>query len=285
MWKLRLRGPKGIPAELEVASGADTTVGQLVELAGKATRVAAKRLVLRIGFPPKVLEGAEAEARARTIAEAGLRDRDVLVITRLAEPAPVSPSAVTAAPGGGSAKKSKAGKSKKRTGGWATGGAGVRLGQADEQPTAVVAEGDGTTAPSSPPAAAAAAGGPRSQQHAVDVYASAKKRRRVRMPGAGNRLGAPDDEAAAPDDAQPSSSSSATGPAAAVAQEAPAEPASVDEILRQHGFGRIKRSASALAAADATTLGSVGTRTEAARAAASAVSGGDLPSTHRALEF
>ena len=88
MWKLRLRGPKGIPAELEVASGADTTVGQLVELAGKATRVAAKRLVLRIGFPPKVLESAEAEARARTVAEAGLRDRDVLCDSSLASRPP-----------------------------------------------------------------------------------------------------------------------------------------------------------------------------------------------------
>lgn len=54
-WTLRLRGPKGTPAALELPQGGATTLAQLVALAGKATRVAAARLVLRAGFPPREL--------------------------------------------------------------------------------------------------------------------------------------------------------------------------------------------------------------------------------------
>ena len=52
-WRIRLRGPQGTPAELELPAGGDTTLHELRVLAGKATRVAVHLLVLRAGFPPK----------------------------------------------------------------------------------------------------------------------------------------------------------------------------------------------------------------------------------------
>ena len=49
MWVLRLRGPHGTPAELQLPSGGSTTLGELAQLARGATHVAAHRLVLRAG--------------------------------------------------------------------------------------------------------------------------------------------------------------------------------------------------------------------------------------------
>eukprot|EP01045_Picozoa_sp_COSAG04_P062221 COSAG04_NODE_32390_length_251_cov_0.881579_1_plen_50_part_01 len=49
MWVLRLRGPHGTPAELQLPSGGSTTLGELAQLVRGATHVAAHRLVLRAG--------------------------------------------------------------------------------------------------------------------------------------------------------------------------------------------------------------------------------------------
>ena len=104
-WVFRLRGPKGTPAVLELPEGAETKIKQLVELAGKATRVAAKRLIIRAGFPPKELtrEGVD---ETQTVVHMGLANRDVLHIDRkpavdesASEPAAASASAATAASG------------------------------------------------------------------------------------------------------------------------------------------------------------------------------------------
>ena len=120
-WTLRLRGPKGGPSSLEVPSGGDATLKvrrclplyrlvksshpssvprpvlstlqraltilrlslslslkDLVKLSAKAVKIAQKRVVIKYGFPPKEV----AEEATTTIAEAGIRDRDVIVIER-----------------------------------------------------------------------------------------------------------------------------------------------------------------------------------------------------------
>ena len=102
-WTLRLRGPtlKGLPAALELPAGGYTTAAELAALAGKAAKVAKAKVVLKAGFPPRLLALASAEAGARTVEELGLRDKDVLLVER----AP----AATAAPAG---KKAAAGKGK-----------------------------------------------------------------------------------------------------------------------------------------------------------------------------
>ena len=93
-WRLRVRGPKGCASELVLPEGERTTAGALQALAGKAVRVAAKRVIVKVGFPPRpVTFGTEggtagmtlAERRAlkaRTVGDLGLSDRQLIVIER-----------------------------------------------------------------------------------------------------------------------------------------------------------------------------------------------------------
>jgi hypothetical protein len=67
-WRIRLRGPQGTPAELELPAGGDTTLHELRVLAGKATRVAVHLLVLRAGFPPKPIAFDESTKTAKVSA-------------------------------------------------------------------------------------------------------------------------------------------------------------------------------------------------------------------------
>ena len=84
-WKLRLRGLRGqgAPDTLEVPLGGDTTLQDLVRLAAKASGIAQKRCVIKFGFPPKrIQEGTLAQRKEKTIREAGIQNREVLVIER-----------------------------------------------------------------------------------------------------------------------------------------------------------------------------------------------------------
>jgi len=68
---------------LEVPQGGDTTLQELVRLAAKASRIAQKRVVIKYGFPPKKIEEERlAERSTTTIAQAGIQNKEVLVIER-----------------------------------------------------------------------------------------------------------------------------------------------------------------------------------------------------------
>ncbi|KAJ1479585.1 hypothetical protein T484DRAFT_1958593 [Baffinella frigidus] len=83
-WVLRCRGPQGAPATLDLPQGGATTVAEIAELAGKALRVARSRVVIKAGFPPKTLfcPESDAEAQGKTASEAGLSDREAVIIDR-----------------------------------------------------------------------------------------------------------------------------------------------------------------------------------------------------------
>ena len=280
-WKLRLRGPQGTPAELVLPSGGATTVGELAALAGKATNVAVARLVLRCGFPPRPIDHA-GDKRAQSVATDGLlQNRDVLTIER--KPAPESAAAPAVA--GAAAAKPATKKRKARGKGFSkAAGAGHQLGQAAAAGAAAGREPAAAVAAAAAAAAPAAAAGPSK----VDLYAgSPKKKRRTKMPGGGMRLGAededPDDAAAAQAALDRRHGASAPGAAAAAAaappeeeeeeeEPEPEEPATVDEVLRAHGFSSIRGgyTLGGAGASQVNTLGSAVNRTEAAQNAAAA---------------
>ena len=139
-------------------------------------------------------------------------------------------------------------------------GAGVRLGQGGQTPP----EEAGPEAGAAGSAAAGSSAALCVTDGRIDPYASsAQSRKRRRMPGTGMRLGAasedPGEAAALQAAANPASSPTVSAGAAAQEEDpGPEEPASVDEILRAHGFASIRggyASGSNLAAGDMATLG------------------------------
>eukprot|EP00191_Tetraselmis_sp_GSL018_P019119 CAMPEP_0177590622 /NCGR_PEP_ID=MMETSP0419_2-20121207/7518_1 /TAXON_ID=582737 /ORGANISM="Tetraselmis sp., Strain GSL018" /LENGTH=499 /DNA_ID=CAMNT_0019081221 /DNA_START=671 /DNA_END=2167 /DNA_ORIENTATION=- len=79
-WTLRLRGPKGTPSTIDLPEGNKTTATQLADIIAKATRVSAKKLIIRAGFPPKNLQF---EASDNTnVVDLGLTNRDLLHVER-----------------------------------------------------------------------------------------------------------------------------------------------------------------------------------------------------------
>eukprot|EP00873_Tetraselmis_striata_P028505 jgi/Tetstr1/448769/TSEL_036004.t1 len=164
-WTLRLRGPKGTPAALELPQGGATTLAQLVALAGKATRVAAARLVLRAGFPPRELWPAAAAGAVTadsTVQAVGLVNRDALHIDRRTGADAEAEVATTSSPAASPAA-----------------------------PAASPGKRKATPAPQpATPAALRTTARPKPKP----------KRRRVRMPGTGQRLGDGSEPAAAADE-------------------------------------------------------------------------------------
>jgi hypothetical protein len=265
-WKLRLRGPQGTPAELVLPAGGETSLADLAQLAGKATNVAAARLILRCGFPPRPIDHAGAKKDQSIATDGLLQNRDMLTIERKPAPDGTAGAAQQPAP----AKKRKA----RGKGFSKAAGAGHQLGHAT---------GGGTTVAPAEAAAASAAAAP-ARDGRVDPYAaSPKKKRRTKMPGGGMRLGASDEDPAEAAAAQaaidrrqrPAASAAPAAAAQDEPEEVPEEPATVDEILRAHGFGSIRGGhtlggGSGQAAGDGASLGSAVNRTEAAQNAAAA---------------
>ena len=260
-WKLRLRGPQGTPAELVLPKGGETTIGELAMLAGKATNVAAARLILRCGFPPRPIDHA-GDKKDQVIAAGGLlQNRDMLTIER--KPAPEGSGSAGAEKQPAPAKKRKA----RGKGFSKAAGVGHQLGH---------------TAGTSDPAQAEAAVAPvAAADGRVDLYAGSPKKRRIKMPGGGMRLGATDEdpaEAAAAQaaiDRRQRPAATAAPPQEDEAQDVPEEPATVDEILRAHGFGSIRGGytlggGNAQIGDENTSLGRSANRTEAAQNAAAA---------------
>lgn len=264
-WKLRLRGPHGTPAELVLPGGGETTIGELALLAGKATNVAASRLVLRCGFPPRAIDHA-GDKKDKTIAMDGLlQNRDMLTIER--KPSPEcsnNDKGNQPAP----AKKRKA----RGKGFSKAAGPGHQLGHIS----------DAATSPA--PALVESIVAPAAADGRVDPYAgSPKKKRRIKMPGGGMRLGAASEDPADAAAAQAAIDRRNTSAAAAAAPinedealDVPEEPATVDEILRAHGFGSVRGGytlgggGAAQPGGDNLSLGRAVNRTEAAQNAAAA---------------
>ena len=104
-WKLRVRCPKGFGVTagavqtLELAGGAATTLSELRTVTANVGKVAASRLNIMVaGAPPQTLltSPPAADEDTRTVADAGLRDRDTLILERGAEPGAVSSDGTTA---------------------------------------------------------------------------------------------------------------------------------------------------------------------------------------------
>ena len=254
-----MRGPQGTPAELVLPVGGETTIGELAKLAGKATNVAAARLILRCGFPPKVIDHA-GEMMDQAVATDGLlQNRDMLTIER--KPAPE---------GSGSAEKQLAPSKKRKARGKGfskAAGEGHQLGHASG--TAGAEPVEATAAPVA------------TDTGRIDPYAGSPKKRRIKMPGGGVRLGATSEDPAEAAAAQAAIDRRQRPAATAVvtqedeAEDVPEEPATVDEILRAHGFGSIRGGytlggGAAQVGDEHTSLGRSANRTEAAQNAAAA---------------
>eukprot|EP01052_Picozoa_sp_SAG31_P035264 SAG31_NODE_4231_length_3436_cov_6.237938_3_plen_409_part_00 len=247
---------------MRMQAGAGTTLHDLQVLASKATKVALSRLVLRAGFPPKPVTCDGVLAKTKTVAEDGLlRNRDMLIITRTEAP----PSTVAGVESGIQSQSSpKTGTSSKKKG-FRGAGIGNRLGTSAESPSqassaATDSSVNGTNDMATTGPAPTARGGTHKRK------APSKHWKGI---GVGNRLdGEPTtgdlkaqraaasdntvDEGETPDDGE--------------IEEEPEEPQSVAELLRKHGFGKV-RGGSALTT-DAVSLGRSETGAAAAQAAA-----------------
>ena len=86
-WNLRLRGSglaPDAPSELLLPAGSTTTLTELSALVCASCCVAAERLMIRTGFPPKVLNMIGLP-QSQTVEQAGLRDREVLCVDQITD--------------------------------------------------------------------------------------------------------------------------------------------------------------------------------------------------------
>mmetsp|Transcript_1856 Transcript_1856/g.5404 ORF Transcript_1856/g.5404 Transcript_1856/m.5404 type:complete len:410 (-) Transcript_1856:133-1362(-) len=185
-WAFRLRGPKGTPAGLELPDGGNTLLVKLIELAGKATRVARKKLIIRAGFPPRELE-CEGKSDTRTVAQLGLSNRDVLHVDRRTGSAG---AASTPKKDGESEPASKATEAAARTAGppepstpSSTVSTATRISESAGSGGVVRASGAASGTPVTPGTVQP------TPQNKRKVAALAARRRRLKLPGVGRRLG------------------------------------------------------------------------------------------------
>jgi len=181
-WKLRVRGPKGSLEELELQQGGNTTLKELAKLAGKFTRVAAKRVKLRAGFPPQDVFP-HIHKDNQTLEEIGLQDKATIFVERMEDGGKAAASNTTQEPGASLKPHGKEGqepqeKEKKKK--------NVAVKDDGSSPIAIRTQGAaaGTVVPS-----------PKASEKANPLGRKPKKRRIGRMPGAGRLLGSIDDSA------------------------------------------------------------------------------------------
>jgi len=180
-WKLRVRGPKGNVEELELKQGGKTTVKDLAKLAGKLTRVAAKKVKLRAGFPPQDVFP-RVHKDNQTLEEIGLLDKGTIFLERTdgggggsnSIGTPQEPDASSNPPSNGAQEAVDIEKKNKR--------AAIR----DDMPTPTAIRTQGAAAGTPVPS-------PQASDKARPGERKPKKRRIGRMPGTGRVLGNADD--------------------------------------------------------------------------------------------
>ena len=178
-WKLRVRGPKGNLEELELQQGGNTTLKELAKLAGKLTRVAAKRVKLRAGFPPQDVFP-HVHKDNQTLEEIGLQDKATIFLERMEEGGGASASNTAPQEPGtslkplGNKEQERREKEKKK----------VAVKDESSSPIAIRTQGAaaGTVVPS-----------PKASEKAIPGGRKPKRRRIGKMPGAGRLLGSMDD--------------------------------------------------------------------------------------------
>ena len=75
-WAVRMRTQQGAVEKLELPRGSDTTFGELLALVSVAAQVDPASLVIKAGFPPKVLLASEDVL----ISHLGVGNMDILVL-------------------------------------------------------------------------------------------------------------------------------------------------------------------------------------------------------------
>ena len=75
-WAVRMRTQQGAVEKLELPRGSDTTFGELLALVSVAAHVDPASLVIKAGFPPKVLLASEDVL----ISHLGVGNMDILVL-------------------------------------------------------------------------------------------------------------------------------------------------------------------------------------------------------------